>query len=151
VSPPHQANAADTVARSLTELVGIRCRWGIRNGSCDRSSLKIYQKHIILIRKLALFYVAKDPSSDEPEKVLGIACWLPPKSAELSETWREWLEGWRLWVNQVGMNLWYGRGGLNVKVSLVCFIDVLKTIIGTPTTRRPCYRESSVHLDRPMA
>ncbi len=79
--------------------------------------------------------MAKDLSSDEPEKVLGIACWLPPKSVELDETWGEWLEGWRLWVNQVGMNLWYGRGGLNVKVSLVSFIDVLETVIGTPTTQ----------------
>lgn len=32
--------------------LGIRCRWGIRN---------------------ALFYVAKDPSSDEKDKVLGVA------------------------------------------------------------------------------
>lgn len=76
--------------------MGIRCQWGIRN---------------------ALFYVAKDSSSDEPDRVLGIAMWLPPRPAELKETWGEWLEGWRLWTNQVGMNLRYGRGGLNVKVS----------------------------------
>jgi hypothetical protein len=76
--------------------VGIRCRWGIRN---------------------ALFYVAKDPNSNDPERVLGIAMWMPPKPVELKESWGEWLDGWKLWGSQVGMNLWYGRGGLNVKVS----------------------------------
>ncbi|KAL3422878.1 GNAT family acetyltransferase [Phlyctema vagabunda] len=74
--------------------LGIRCRWGIEN---------------------ALFYVAKDETSDEPEKVLGISCWLPPKPVNEKETWSEWLSGWKLWGQQVGMNLWYGRGGLNVK------------------------------------
>jgi hypothetical protein len=64
----------------------------------------------------ALFYVAKDSSSDEPDKVLGVAMWMPPRPAELKETWGEWWEGWKLWMKQVGMNLWYGRGGLNVKV-----------------------------------
>jgi hypothetical protein len=77
--------------------LGIRCRWGIRN---------------------ALFYVAKDSSSEEKEKVLGIAMWMPPRPLGLKETWGEWYEGWKLWIQQVGMNLWYGnsRGGLNVKV-----------------------------------
>ena len=65
----------------------------------------------------ALFYVAK--SSDEKNKVLGVAMWMPPKPAELKETWSEWWEGWKLWTKQVGMNLYYGRGGLNVKVSLL--------------------------------
>jgi len=73
--------------------LGIRCRWGIRN---------------------ALFYVAKD-SKDAEGKVLGIAMWMPPRPAELKESWGEWIEGWRLWGSQVLMNLWYGRGGLNVK------------------------------------
>ncbi|XMA15710.1 hypothetical protein WAI453_008501 [Rhynchosporium graminicola] len=71
--------------------LGIRCRWGINN---------------------ALFYVAKD--SDNDQKILGIAMWMPPRSSETKETWGEWLEGWILWTQQVGMNLWYGRGGLNV-------------------------------------
>ena len=44
---------------------------------------------------------------------------MPPKSVELGETWTEWYEGWKLWTQQVGMNLWYGRGGLNVKVCLL--------------------------------
>ncbi len=78
--------------------LGIRCRWGIRN---------------------ALFFVAKEAGSD---KVLGTAMWLPPRPLNKKLTWGEWawekLEEWRLWGNQVGMNLWYGRGGLNVKV---CF------------------------------
>ncbi|PMD58972.1 acyl-CoA N-acyltransferase [Hyaloscypha bicolor E] len=74
--------------------LGIRCRWGIRN---------------------ALFYVAKDLVSDEKDKVLGIAMWIPPRQTKLKKTWGEWLEGWKLWCQQVGMNVWYGRGGLNVK------------------------------------
>jgi hypothetical protein len=41
---------------------------------------------------------------------------MPPRPSELKETWGEWLEGWKLWCQQVGMNVWYGRGGLNVKV-----------------------------------
>ncbi|KAG4432665.1 hypothetical protein IFR05_011843 [Cadophora sp. M221] len=72
--------------------LGIRCRWGISN---------------------ALFYVAKE--FDDNEKVLGIAMWMPPRPAEPKETWGEWWEGWKMWTQQVGMNLWYGRGGLNVK------------------------------------
>lgn len=74
--------------------LGIRCRWGIRN---------------------ALFYIAKD-SEDINNQVLGIAMWMPPKPVEQRETWGEWSEGWKLWTQQVGMNMWYGRGGLNVKV-----------------------------------
>lgn len=41
---------------------------------------------------------------------------MPPRPTELKETWGEWWEGWKLWFQQVGMNVWYGRGGLNVKV-----------------------------------
>jgi len=74
--------------------LGIRCRWGIRN---------------------ALFYVAKDDEAEDPDRVLGISMWLPPKAIGQKETWGEWLDGWSLWAQQVGMNLWYGRGGLNVK------------------------------------
>lgn len=74
--------------------LGIRCRWGMRNG---------------------IFHVAKEEGSDE---VLGVACWLKPQSAGQPPSWHDWVEGWRLWFNQVGMNiLYYGRGGLNVKVS----------------------------------
>ncbi|TVY78213.1 hypothetical protein LSUE1_G004673 [Lachnellula suecica] len=74
--------------------LGIRCKWGIRN---------------------ALFYVAKDTSSDAKDEVLGIAMWMPPRPTELKESWAERFEGWRMWAQQVRMNLWYGRGGLNVK------------------------------------
>lgn len=77
--------------------LSIRCRWGIRN---------------------AIFLVAKDPSAEDGDKVLGVAMWMKPRPAQLKETWGEWLEGWRLWAQQVGMNLWYGRGGLNVKVNI---------------------------------
>ena len=73
--------------------LGLRCRWGMRNG---------------------IFQVAKEEGSDE---VLGVAMWLRPRPAGQAETWTEWLDGWRLWFGQVRMNLWYGRGGLIVKVS----------------------------------
>ncbi len=42
--------------------------------------------------------------------------WMPPREAGKKETWGEWIEDWKLWGNQVAMNAWYGRGGLNVKV-----------------------------------
>jgi hypothetical protein len=75
-----------------------RCRWGIRN---------------------ALFYVAKEDGDD---RVLGVAMWILPKPTAQKQTWQQWLgdsvAGWRFWFNQVRVNLWYGRGGLNVKVSL---------------------------------
>jgi hypothetical protein len=86
------------LARNRVSL-GIRCRWGIRN---------------------ALFHVAKEAGDD---KVLGIAMWMPPRPLDHKLSWGEWLwekwEGWSLWGSQVGMNLWYGRGGLNVKVRYV--------------------------------
>ncbi|KAL5347855.1 hypothetical protein ACLOAV_007265 [Pseudogymnoascus australis] len=73
----------------------IRCLWGLRN---------------------ALFHVAKEEGSD---KVLGIAMWIPPRATDKPLTWGEWFwngfEDWRLWGNQVVMNLQHGRGGLNVK------------------------------------
>lgn len=43
--------------------------------------------------------------------------WLPPKSSASPETWTEWIDSWSMWIQQLGMNIWYGRGGLNVKVS----------------------------------
>lgn len=92
--------------------LGIRCRWGIRN---------------------ALFYVAKDSGSDEKDKVLGIAMWLPPRPVEMKERWGEWWEGWKMWAQQVGMNLWYGRGGLNVKVRVLVSFLVVKQNIGETT------------------
>lgn len=96
-----------SLARNSVSL-GIRCQWGIRN---------------------ALFYVAKDASTPigetqgsrkavEHGKVLGVACWMPPRQAGQPESWEEWLQGWLLWGRQVAMNLWWGRGGLNVEVGL---------------------------------
>ncbi|KAJ1335382.1 [ribosomal protein S18]-alanine N-acetyltransferase [Microdochium nivale] len=72
--------------------LGVRCRWGMRNG---------------------LFHVAKEDSGDGD--VLGVAMWLKPKAADQPATWRDWIEDWRLWLNQVALNTYYGRGGLNVK------------------------------------
>lgn len=63
----------------------------------------------------ALFHVAKEEGSEE---VLGVAMWAPPRPAA-KETWAEYADSWWLWLNQVGMNLWYGRGGLNVKVCMI--------------------------------
>jgi hypothetical protein len=63
----------------------------------------------------ALFYVAKEEGSD---KVLGIAMWLRPQPLGQPQSWHDWIEDWRMWFNQGLMNLWYGRGGLNVKVGL---------------------------------
>lgn len=63
--------------------------------------------------------MAKDSNAEEKDKVLGVAMWMPPKPTGTKESWDEWLEGWKLWAKQVGMNLWYGRGGLNVKVCLI--------------------------------
>ncbi|KAI2637393.1 acyl-CoA N-acyltransferase [Xylaria nigripes] len=59
-----------------------------------------------------IFHVAKEEGSDE---VLGVACWLRPQPVSHSPTWYEWFETWRLWFNQFRMNVWYGRGGLNIK------------------------------------
>ncbi|KAK1483040.1 hypothetical protein CABS01_02776 [Colletotrichum abscissum] len=73
------------------ESLALRMRWGMRNG---------------------IFHVAKEQGSDE---VLGVAMWLPPQPADAPPTWNDWFEGWRLWFGQVNYNLWYGRGGLNVK------------------------------------
>ncbi|RYP31144.1 hypothetical protein DL767_005897 [Monosporascus sp. MG133] len=75
--------------------LGIRCRWGMRNG---------------------IFQVAKEEGNDE---VLGVAMWLKPQRTDQPISWHDWFEGWRLWFNQIGMNLWYGRGGLIVKVGRV--------------------------------
>lgn len=73
--------------------LGIRCRWGMHH---------------------ALFTVAKD-TSDPSGKVLGVACWMPPHDAGEPQSWHDWLGEWWLWFEQVKMNMWYGRGGLNVK------------------------------------
>ncbi|MCJ1248995.1 hypothetical protein MMC30_006216 [Trapelia coarctata] len=92
-----------SAARNSISL-GIRCKWGIRN---------------------ALFYVAKGVSTTANSEdsvtgvsngtVLGVACWMPPRRAGQPESWDEWFQGWVLWGRQVVMNLWWGRGGLNVK------------------------------------
>lgn len=74
--------------------LGLRCRWGISH---------------------ALFHVAKDPSCSSPDKVLGVACWLPPHPADEHQSWYSYFGDWQLWLGQIRMNLWYGRGGLNVK------------------------------------
>ncbi|KAK5113721.1 hypothetical protein LTR85_010738 [Meristemomyces frigidus] len=74
--------------------LGLRCTWGMHH---------------------ALFHVAKDPEAEEPDKVLGVACWLPPSSPSAPQSWHDWTGDWWLYFSQIGMNLHYGRGGLKVK------------------------------------
>jgi GNAT superfamily N-acetyltransferase len=78
-------------ARNFASLKA-KCEWGIRN---------------------ALFYVAKDTSSSDPEEVLGVSMWVKPRSVNVAPTWSEWIDDYVLWLKQ-GVNLlWYrGRGGL---------------------------------------
>ncbi|KAF6831380.1 hypothetical protein CPLU01_06799 [Colletotrichum plurivorum] len=101
------------------QSLALRMRWGIRN---------------------AIFHVAKEDASDE---VLGVAMWLPPRAADAPSTWGDWLEGWRLWFGQVNYNLWYGRGGLNVKGKGIG-AEMMRAV--TETADREgmrCYLESS--------
>ncbi|QDS77123.1 hypothetical protein FKW77_001034 [Venturia effusa] len=72
--------------------LALRCRWGMKH---------------------ALFYVCRSKSS--PSKILGAAFWLPPTPPAQPQTWSFYLSLWYLWFGQIGMNLYYGRGGLNVK------------------------------------
>jgi GNAT superfamily N-acetyltransferase len=79
--------------RNLGSLT-LRCEWGIRN---------------------ALFYVAKDPASPTPDKVLGVAMWSPPVAASSTPSWSSTLDSWTLWFRQGLLNIrWLGRGGLRV-------------------------------------
>ncbi|KEQ84244.1 hypothetical protein M438DRAFT_345397 [Aureobasidium pullulans EXF-150] len=78
-------------ARNRVSL-GIRCRWGLEH---------------------ALFYVAKDPSSSTPSRILGVACWLAPTDPSAPQSWKSWFGDWSLWFNQLWMNSVYGRGGLS--------------------------------------
>jgi GNAT superfamily N-acetyltransferase len=70
----------------------LRCRWGISHG---------------------LFHVAR--STSNPTKILGCAMWLPPHAPSEPESWSLYLSHWWLWVNQIRMNTWYGRGGLSTQ------------------------------------
>ncbi|KAH7384357.1 acyl-CoA N-acyltransferase [Phaeosphaeria sp. MPI-PUGE-AT-0046c] len=70
----------------------LRCHWGIRHG---------------------LFHVARDTSN--PTKILGCAMWMPPHPPSTPEPWSLYMSYWYLWFNQIRMNLWYGRGGLDTK------------------------------------
>ncbi|KAK0264196.1 hypothetical protein LTR91_010179 [Friedmanniomyces endolithicus] len=80
-------------ARNAASLA-LRCTWGITH---------------------ALFHIARDPSSPSPAQILGVACWLPPRDPAAPRSWHEWRGEWWLWLSQVRMNLWFGRGGLNVQ------------------------------------
>jgi GNAT superfamily N-acetyltransferase len=89
----HNVRAQFNPERNIGSLT-LRCEWGIRN---------------------ALFYVAKDPSSPSPDKVLGIAMWTPPIPAARPPTWSATLDTWALWFRQGLLNIRFmGRGGLRV-------------------------------------
>ena len=70
--------------------LGLRMQWGIRNGK---------------------IFVAHTPE----RRCAGVAMWCGPRELAKKQTWGEWWEEWKLWFNQLRMNLWYGRGGLNAK------------------------------------
>jgi GNAT superfamily N-acetyltransferase len=63
--------------------------------------------------KHALFYVAKDTDSTNPDQVIGVSMWMKPTKTDKAQNWEEWWDDYVLWFKQ-GINLlWYqGRGGL---------------------------------------
>lgn len=79
-----------SLARNAASL-GIRLRWGITNG------------HILVVHT-------------PDRRCAGLAAWAPPKPLNEKRTWWEWGQAWWLWIQQVQMNLWHGRGGLHVDV-----------------------------------
>jgi hypothetical protein len=72
----------------------IRMQWGMRNG------------HI---------YVAHTPE----RRCAGVAIWVGPRPLAHKPTWDDWMQDWLLWFKQVGMNMRFGRGGLNVNVGSI--------------------------------
>ena len=92
-----------SLSRNAVSL-GIRLRWGIANG-------------LVLVAHTA------------QRRCAGVAMWVPPKPLGMVQNWWEWYQGWLLWIQQLGMNLWYGRGGLRVDVPplpscKICFVLV---------------------------
>jgi GNAT superfamily N-acetyltransferase len=85
----HLPTTQISLTRNRVSLT-LRCHWGIQHG---------------------LFHVARDTSN--PDKILGCAMWMPPRSPSTPEPWSLYLSYWYLWFNQIRMNLWYGRGGLS--------------------------------------
>ena len=73
-----------------TASLTAKCTWGMRSS-------------------YALFYVAKD----ENNKLLGVSMWTTPAMTAKPQTWGDWANDYRLWIEQ-GVNvLWYqGWGGL---------------------------------------
>lgn len=51
-----------------------------------------------------------------PNRIVGVAVWLPPKPAEEPESWTVWTQEWILSLRQVLNNIRFlGRGGLNLR------------------------------------
>lgn len=87
----HVADSSKQVSLNRNRVsLTLRCHWGIQHG---------------------LFHVARHTSN--PSKILGCAMWLPPTSPSAPQTWSLYLSFWSLWLSQIRMNLWYGRGGLS--------------------------------------
>ena len=64
----------------------------------------------------AYFVVAKDTDSPTPDRVIGVAMWLPPSPASAPQTWTAWYHDYLLWFRQGLQNIRYmGRGGLITK------------------------------------
>ncbi|KAI4752998.1 hypothetical protein E4T52_14843 [Aureobasidium sp. EXF-3400] len=108
-------------ARNRVSL-GIRCRWGLEH---------------------ALFYVAKDPESSTPSRVLGVACWLPPSNASAPQSWKSWFGDWSLWFNQLWMNSVYGRGGLNVRRYYIWFVYPRMVVYCLAGSNHPTCRKAA--------
>ena len=73
-----------------TASLKAKCEWGMRSS-------------------YALFYVAKD----ENGKLLGVSMWTTPAMTSQKQSWKDWANDYRLWVEQGKNVFWYqGWGGL---------------------------------------
>ncbi|THZ57612.1 hypothetical protein D6C88_09111 [Aureobasidium pullulans] len=114
-------------ARNRVSL-GIRCRWGLEH---------------------ALFYVAKDPSSSTPSRILGVACWLAPTDPSTPQSWKSWFGDWSLWFNQLWMNSVYGRGGLSTTRYYIWLVfELLRCSTGS--NHRTCRKAAQSDAQRQL-
>ncbi|THW48856.1 hypothetical protein D6C76_02596 [Aureobasidium pullulans] len=114
-------------ARNRVSL-GIRCRWGLEH---------------------ALFYVAKDPSSSTPSRILGVACWLAPTDPSAPQSWKSWFGDWSLWFNQLWMNSVYGRGGLSTTRYYIWLVfELLRCSTGS--NHRTCRKAAQSDAQRQL-
>ncbi|KAJ5291553.1 Acyl-CoA N-acyltransferase [Penicillium angulare] len=75
------------------------------------SSTMGYKKRNIPSRKREALYLFL--SINFPPPIIGVSCWLPPKTPTDPETWSSWFSNWILSFNQLLNNIrYFGRGGL---------------------------------------